>query len=75
MLSRIVLKNFKILNKRPFIFGIINYPHILGPQTIESGQVVAVGGRHATALPAVDIFDPALETWRVRINQNQILLS
>jgi len=36
----------------------------LALETIEGGQVVAVGGRHATALPAVDIFDPALETWR-----------
>ena len=57
---------FKILKKRTFIFGIINYPHYLGPQTIDGGQVVAVGGRHATALPSVDIFDPVLETWRVR---------
>ena len=35
------------------------------PQTIEGGAIVAVGGRHASALPNVDIFDPVQETWTV----------
>jgi len=35
----------------------------LALETIEGGQIVAVGGRHATAMPAVDIFDPVQENW------------
>jgi len=35
----------------------------LALETIEGGKIVAVGGRHSTALPSVDIFDPVQETW------------
>merc|ERR1711936_49665 len=35
----------------------------LALETIEGGAIVAVGGRHASALPNVDIFDPVQETW------------
>jgi len=35
----------------------------LSLETIEGGKIVAVGGRHSTAMPSVDIFDPVHETW------------